>query len=128
MRDKVRFFTWSEKGKIVAFSMCLIHQDAVFAEYVGFDYAVAFNLSLYHVAVRDMINWSIERGYKWFRSSGLNYDPKFHMRHQLDPIDLYVRHTSPLINFFLSRFLPVLEPVRGDKILKMFPNYHELYK
>jgi hypothetical protein len=23
-----------------------------------------------------MISWGISKGYKWFRSSGLNYDPK----------------------------------------------------
>ena len=41
-----------------------------------------------------MISWAILKGYKWLRSSGLNYDPKLHLRHVLDPTDLYVRHTS----------------------------------
>ena len=81
----------------------------MYAEYVGFDYAVALDLHLYHYIIRDMINWGISQGYKWFRSSGLNYDPKLHMRHRLDPLDLYVRHTSTAAN----------------AILKLFPNYHD---
>jgi hypothetical protein len=74
-----------------------------------------------------MVSWAIANGYKWFRSSGLNYDPKLHLRHLLDPIDLYVRHTSTPINAVLKHMLPVLEPTRYDETLAKFRNYHELW-
>ena len=102
MNDKVRFFAWRRGNMLVAFSLCMVQGDSLYAEYVGFDYAVALDLHLYHYVVRDMINWGIGKGYKWFRSSGLNYDPKLHMRHRLDPIDLYVRHTSASANVKLA--------------------------
>jgi hypothetical protein len=51
-----------------------------------------------HYAVRDMISWAIANGFKWFRSSGLNYGSKLQMRHLLDPTDLYVRHRSVVLN------------------------------
>ena len=125
MNDKVRFFAWRRGNILVAFSLCMVQGDSLYAEYVGFDYAVALDLHLYHYIVRDMINWGIDQGYKWFRSSGLNYDPKLHMRHRLDPIDLYVRHTSASANVKLA--LPWMVPARYDPILKLFPNYHELW-
>ena len=31
-------------------------------------------------------------------STGLNYDPKWHLRFQLYPLDFYVRHTSRILN------------------------------
>jgi len=93
MPDKVRFFVWRQEGKTIVFTLCMIEGDALYAEYIGLDYTVAFDLHLYHYAVRDMMSWAIANGYKWLRSSGLNYDPKLHLRHLLDPIDLYVRHT-----------------------------------
>ena len=127
MPDKVRFFLWRQHGNLVAFTLCMIEGDALYAEYIGLDYAVALDLHLYHYAVRDMISWGIAHGYKWLRSSGLNYDPKLHLRHELDPVDLYVRHTSPAINVLLKRLLPVIEPTRHDPILKKFPNYDELW-
>ena len=49
---------------------------------------------------------AIQNKYKWIRSSGLNYEPKLRMRHALDPIDLYVRHTSPLVNSTSSTAVP----------------------
>jgi predicted N-acyltransferase len=127
MRDKVRFFAWRRGNVLVAFSLCMVQGDSLYAEYVGFDYAVALELHLYHYVVRDMINWGIGKGYKWFRSSGLNYDPKLHMRHRLDPVDLYVRHTSALANAVFRQALPWIAPVRYDATLKLFPNYKELW-
>jgi hypothetical protein len=127
MSDKVRFFAWRRGNTLVAFSLCMVQGDSLYAEYVGFDYSVALELHLYHYVVRDMISWGIDKGYKWFRSSGLNYDPKLHMRHRLDPIDLYVRHTSTLPNAIFRLALPWIVPARYDATLKLFPNYKELW-
>jgi hypothetical protein len=49
------------------------------------------------------------------------------MRHVLEPLDLYIRHTSPLMNAVLRRVLLLLEPTRNDETLKKFPNYCELW-
>ena len=127
MGDKVRFFLWRQSERIVAFATCIVHGDSIYAEYIGLDYDVALDLHLYHYAFRDMVSWAIANGYKWFRSSGLNYDPKLHLRHLLDPIDLYVRHTSTPINALLKRILPALEPTRYDKTLAKFRNYQDLW-
>jgi hypothetical protein len=127
MDDKNRFFVWRQGEKIVAFGSCLLQGDTMHAEYLGLDYSVAIDLHLYHYAFRDLISWGIANGYKWFHSSALNYDPKLHLRYKLDPIDLYVRHTSPILNAVFARILPWLEPTRYDKTLKQFANYHELW-
>jgi hypothetical protein len=127
MPDKARFFVWRQEGRAVAFALVMLEGDDFYPEYVGFDYSVALELHLYHYVVRDMIGWAIAHGFKELRSSGLNYDPKLHFRHRLDPVDLYVRHTSPLINAVLKRVLPWIEPTRHDPVLRKFPNYAELW-
>jgi hypothetical protein len=127
MPDKARFFIWRQNGKIVAFAFCMAEGDSLFGEYIGLDYPLAMDLHLYHYAMRDILRWAIANGFKSFVSSGLNYTPKLQMRHVLAPLDLYVRHTSPIINFILKRAIPFLEPTRQDKTLNMFPNYNELW-
>src|SRR5581483_6193168 len=122
MPDKTRFFVWRRSGRVVAFSLCMLEADAIYAEYLGLDYSVALDLHLYHYATRDVIRWAMANGCKSFHSSGLNYDPKLHMRHRLEPLDLYVRHTSALVNAALRRILPALEPTHRDPILRKFPN------
>src|SRR5262249_49136631 len=89
---------------------CLIEGDELCAEYIGLEYPTALDLHLYFYAFRDVASWAIANGFKWYRSSALNYDPKFHLKHLLDPLDLYVRHTSNIINPILRRLLPCSNP------------------
>jgi hypothetical protein len=122
----VRFFLWRQCGSLIAFSLCMVNDAAIFAEYLGLDYKVALDLHLYHYAFRDAVSWGIANGYKWFRSGGLNYDPKLHLSHMLDPVDLYVCHTSRIANAVLRVLLPYMEPTRSDKTLQKFANYADL--
>ena len=127
MPDKVRFFVWRQNGSIIAFSLCMIEGNTIYSEYLGLDYRVAFDLHLYYYAFRDVVTWAMANGYHWMHSSGLNYDPKLHLRSELDPLDLYVRHTSEVLNTPMKWILPLIEPTRYDKTLPRFPNYHELW-
>jgi Acetyltransferase (GNAT) domain len=127
MPDKVRFFVWRQDGRAIGFALCMINGDDLYHEYIGFDYSVAFKFHLYYRVFHDIIEWAIANGYREFHSGSLNYDPKWHLRQLLDPLDLYVRHTSRPINAVMRRLLPLLEPTRADPILPNFANYRELW-
>jgi Acetyltransferase (GNAT) domain len=127
MPDKARIMVWRQDEKIIAFGLCTVQGDAICHEYVGFDYAVAFKLNLYYRVFRDIIEWAIANGYKRFYSGSLNYDPKWHLRQSLYPIDLYVRHTSGVVNALFRKLLPLLEPTRSDPTLPNFHNYRDLW-
>jgi Acetyltransferase (GNAT) domain len=126
MPDKTRFFIWRQNGRAVAFNLCMVHDDTIYDQYIGLDYTVALDLHLYHYTIRDIMAWAIANGYEWYRSNGLNYDPKLHLRMQLDPLDLYVRHRSRIANAVMKIVLPWLEPTQYDKHLKKFSNYDDL--
>ena len=127
MPDKTRFFIWRQDGRAIGFALCMINGKDLYHEYIGFDYSVALKLHLYYRVFHDIIEWAIANGYREFHSGSLNYDPKWHLRQLLDPLDLYVRHTSAPINAVLKRVLPVLEPTHADPILPNFANYRELW-
>lgn len=127
MPDKVRFFIWRQQGKAVGFNICMIEGDALYSEYMGLDYSVALDIHLYFIIMRDVIEWAIRQGFRSYCSTGLNYEPKYHFRFDLAPLDLYVRASSGLLNFVLKPFLPLLEPTRHDPVLKRFGNYHEMW-
>jgi hypothetical protein len=48
------------------------------------------------------------------------------MGHVLDPLDLYVRHSSRMLNPLLRLVLPLLGPTGSDAALRKFPNYGDL--
>ncbi len=126
MADRARFFVWRRAGRAVAFSACMVHEGTLYDNYLGLDYEVALDLHLYFVTIRDVIEWSIKEGLQYYYSTPLNYDPKLHLRFDLAPLDLYVRHVTDWINPFFTRIAPLLEPTRYDKFLKQFANYADL--
>lgn len=126
MGDRARFFIWRQGGRAVAFSACLVHGGVLYDNYLGMDYAVALDLHLYFVTIRDLIGWSIGQGLRAYYSTPLNYDPKLHLRFDLEPLDLYVRHVRGFFNVFFRRLAPLLEPTRYDKLLPRFRNYPDL--
>jgi predicted N-acyltransferase len=126
MPERARFFIWRQSGKIVAFSFCLVCGDTIYDECIGLDYNVALDLHLYFYTLRDIISWSIQQGLKYYYSNPLNYGPKLHLRCELTPLDLYVMHTSALLNPIFRRIIKYLGPTRHDPFLRKFPNAHEL--
>jgi predicted N-acyltransferase len=126
MPDKVRFFLWRQEGRIVAYSVSLIHDGAFYDDYLGLDYRVALDLHLYFITFCDILGWAIGQGLTYYRSSPLNYEPKLHLDCELAPLDLYVRHTSPWLNRIFPPVLKMLEPTRHDPVLQRFPNAHDL--
>ncbi len=126
MPDRARFFIWRQNGKAIAFSVALVHDGTIYDDYLGLDYRVALDLHLYFHTLRDILTWSLEQGLKRYRSSPLNYQPKLHLGCDLFPLDLYVRHTNPVLNKIFRPVLKFLEPTRHDPVLKRFRNAHEL--
>jgi hypothetical protein len=126
MPDRARYFIWRQQDRIIAFSLCLVHDGTLYDLAVGLDYAVALDLHLYFVTWRDVIQWSLGNGIRRYHTGPLNYDPKAHLRMELAPLDLYARANSSLVNPFFKLAIKYLEPTRHDPVLKRFPNAGEL--
>ena len=127
MEDRTVFFIWRQNGRAVAFSSCLVHEGVLRDHYIGLDYAVALESHLYFVTWKDIFTWAIENGCHSYYSAPLNYEPKYHLRHDLVPLDLYVRTVSDWLNPLFGRVIHYLEPTRYDPMIRKFANAHELW-
>jgi hypothetical protein len=127
MGERALFFIWRQEGKAVAFSSCAGHEGVLRDHYIGLDYKVALDQHLYFVTFRDIVTWAIENNYHTYYSAPLNYEPKYHLRHDLVPLDLYVRTSWNWINPLFRFVVPYLEPTRYDPMIRKFANAHELW-
>jgi len=127
MGERALFFIWRQNGKAVAFSSCAGHEGVLRDHYIGLDYQVALDQHLYFVTFRDIVTWAIENKYHTYYSAPLNYEPKYHLRHDLVPLDLYVRTAWNWINPLFRFVVPYLEPTRYDPMIRKFANAHELW-
>jgi predicted N-acyltransferase len=126
MPERARFFIWRQENRIVAFSFCLVCDDAIYDECIGLNYSVALDLHLYFYTLRDIISWALQQGLKYYYSNPLNYEPKLHLDCELVPLDLYVMHTNPLLNPIFRQVIKYLGPTRHDPVLHKFPNADQL--
>ena len=127
MPDRARFFLWRRQGRLVACSVALVHDGVLYDEYLGLDYRVALDLHLYFTTFRDMVSWALARGLRAYHSTPLNYAPKLHLGFTLAPLDIYLAHPRITLGAPLLRLLRLVEPARGEPVLRAFPNAHELH-
>ncbi len=127
MNDRARFLVWRQEGRIIAFASTIVYKGVLRDNYIGLDYSVALDYHLYFVTWRDTIVWALKNGIHTYHSAPLNYDPKFHFRMDLEPLDLYVRAPNGFLNVFFKRVLPLLEPTRYDPVIRKFGNANELW-
>jgi hypothetical protein len=126
MPDRVRFFLWHQGGRLIAFSLCLVHDGEIYDEYLGLDYRVALDLHLYFVTFRDVQSWALAQGLRTYHSTPLNYDPKLHLGFHLSPLDLYVAPAAAWLYPLLKLVLPWIQPTRAAPELRQFPNAEDL--
>jgi hypothetical protein len=127
MPDRARFFIWRQNGRIIAFASVLIHDGVLRDNYIGLDYSVALDYHLYFVTWRDTIIWALKNGIHTYHSAPLNYDPKYHFRMDLEPLDLYTLAAHMWLNPIFRLILPFLEPTRYDSTIQKFANAGELW-
>jgi hypothetical protein len=127
MSDRSRFLIWRKEGRIVAFASTIVHKGVLRDNYIGLDYSVALDYHLYFVTWRDTVAWALKNGIHTYHSAPLNYDPKYHFRMELEPLDLYVRAPNRWLNVVFRRVLPLLEPTRYDPVIRKFANAKDLW-
>ena len=115
---KFRYFIWRQGCRAVAFSFCTIWNGTLYDNDIGLDYTVAYELNLYYVTFRDLLNWALTNGLRRYASAPFSYDPKLRLRLQLQPVDVYVKHISPWLNPLIKVLALLLEPARTDPVLR----------
>jgi len=122
MPDRVRFFLWRQEGRLVAFSLCFVHQGALYDEYLGLDYRVALDLHLYFITFRDVLTWAIEQKLTAYHSTPLNYGPKLRLGFDLHPLDLYFAFPWAGLNRLARPFMGLASPTGAEPVLAQFAN------
>ncbi|MBF0478040.1 MAG: GNAT family N-acetyltransferase [Candidatus Omnitrophica bacterium] len=118
MPNAAKFFLWKLNGKLVAFDLCLLHDNHLVDEYIGLDYDVAYQYHLYFDSYRVIIKWCIDQGILNYEAGALNYEPKKRLDFTFNLQYIYVKHRNPIINIFIKILGIMLKPENFDPILR----------
>jgi hypothetical protein len=124
MPECVRYFIWRQNGRAIAFSFCIIWGDTIYDNDIGLDYAVAHELNLYHLTFHDILDWALKNHLRFYATAPFNYEVKLHLRLRPVPLDLYIRHCSPVINLLLKFVSPFFAPAKSDPALRKYFRVH----
>ncbi len=105
-----RYFLYFINGELAAFNLCFVHGDLLIDKFIGFDYDIARQYSLYFVSWCVNVQWCIDNGITRYQVGQTDYEPKTRLGCRLVPLYAYVRHTNGLINRclqVLAKFLNI---------------------
>ena len=95
---RCRYFLYYIDGKLAAFNLCFVHGDLFIDKFIGFDYDIARQYSLYFVSWCENVQWCLNNGIMRYQVGQTDYEPKTRLGCRLVPLYAYVRHTNGLVN------------------------------
>ncbi|MCX5707312.1 MAG: GNAT family N-acetyltransferase, partial [Candidatus Omnitrophica bacterium] len=107
-----------DKGKIIAFNLCLLKNRVFIDKFIGFDYTVAHKYHLYYTTFCHNIEWCIKHGFSVYQPGFSDYHPKIRLGAKLIPLDIYAKAYNPLLNSIIRLIKPLIEPKNIDSTLK----------
>ena len=122
MPGETRYFLWRLGGRVVAFALCLVSRSRMIDYYLGFDYSLAYNYSLYFVRFRDLLNWCIQHGIPKYDMGSTGYEPKRHFGFEFVRLFAYAKHRNKIINPFFHLLCKLLKPENFDAVFKSIRN------
>jgi hypothetical protein len=118
MPDETRYFLWRLDGRIVAFAFCFVSAERMIDYYLGFDYALAYDLHLYFTRFRDLMKWCIEKKIPIYEMGNTGYEAKRRLGFGFIRLFVYAKHLNKFMNPFFHLLCRCLRPENFDKTFK----------
>jgi predicted N-acyltransferase len=118
MPAQTRYFLWRLDGRIVAFAFCFVSDERMIDYYLGFDYALAYDLHLYFTRFRDLMKWCIENKLPVYEMGNTGYEAKRRLGFGFIRLFVYAKHLNKFINPFFHLLCRCLRPENFDATFK----------
>lgn len=125
MPEETKYFLWFIDGKLAAFDLCLVSGRRLIDEYMGMDYKLAYKYHLYFITFRDIFNWCVKNGIRYYETGALNYDPKKRLDFTFLPQNVYAKTSNPSLNKLFGLLLMLIKPGNFDKSVQGQENNNE---
>jgi len=115
---------YPNQGNIVAFMLCFLVGNKVINKFIGLDYSIARESSLYFRLWQTAIEWTTSRGIKIFQSGQTGYSFKLDTGNELEPLFNYCQNRNPLINTIFAQVARTISWASLDQDLAVYLKAH----
>ncbi|MFA5144704.1 MAG: GNAT family N-acetyltransferase [Candidatus Omnitrophota bacterium] len=113
-----KFFLYYVNGKLGAFNLCFVYKDLFIDKFIGFDYDISNQYSLYFVSWCFNIEWCIKNSIRSYQSGQTDYCPKARLGGKLIPLYAYLKHKNPVVNSLFKLLAVFLRPENFDQDIR----------
>jgi hypothetical protein len=92
------------EDQLAAFNLCFVYDHLLIDKFIGFDYEIAHQYSLYFVSWCFNIEWCLKNSIRYYQVGQTDYEPKLKLGGSLVPLFAYFKHN----NFFLNLLIKLL--------------------
>lgn len=117
MPGVAKFFVTRDRGKIVAFNLCLVKNDTCIDKFIGFEREVAHKYHLYYTTFSHNLQWCIKNGVRLYQLGVSDYSPKVRLGARIIPLYIYARVLHPITRLIIKSTKKFIEPKNMDPSL-----------
>jgi predicted N-acyltransferase len=110
LKPHTKYFLYYVEGRLAAFNLCFVYDHLLIDKFIGFDYEVAHQYSLYFVSWCFNIEWCLKNSIRSYQVGQTDYSPKIKLGGSLIPLYAYVKHNNCLFNFIIKLLAAFLKP------------------
>ena len=102
LKPHTRYFLYYIQDRLAAFNLCFVYDDLLIDKFIGFDYEITQEYSLYFVSWCFNIEWCLKNSIRFYQVGQTDYEPKTKLGGSLIPLYAYFKHNNFLFNLVLK--------------------------
>ena len=110
LKDKFLFYGYFLNDKMIGFNTLIKNGNAMDTYFLGYDESVQRDKMLYLNMLYDMIGYSINKGFKTIVFARTALEIKSSVGAKPEKMFGFIQHSNRIINWFLPKIFPFLEP------------------
>jgi predicted N-acyltransferase len=111
LKPHTKYFLYYVEDQLAAFNLCFVYDHLLIDKFIGFDYEIAHQYSLYFVSWCFNIEWCLKNSIRYYQVGQTDYEPKLKLGGSLVPLFAYFKHKNLFFNLLIKLLaILVLKP------------------
>jgi predicted N-acyltransferase len=102
LKPHTQYFLYYVGDRLCAFNLCFVYDDLLIDKFIGFDYEIAHQYSLYFVSWYFNIEWCLKHSIHFYQPGQTDYETKIKLGGSLVPLYSYFKHNNFLFNLIIK--------------------------
>lgn len=110
LKPHTKYFLYYVDDQLAAFNLCFVYDHLLIDKFIGFDYEIAHQYSLYFISWCFNIEWCLKNSIRYYQVGQTDYLPKIKLGGSPIPLYAYAKHNNFFFNSAIKCLAAFLKP------------------